>query len=185
MSITSNNCASRSLDVHHHQQAECALCAWIHRTHVSQKLSSLAQYIYCLLATGVPEGYVHPIEWHRCHTIATEPFGRKYIPSQGSTSTRTIEGHHCGLPVSKMLQYLLLTLVVITICVLSQIVYRLCFHPLAAFPGPCIAAISGWPEFYHEVIRQGQFSKIINQYHDQYGRLTCQAGAGNRWPVSS
>lgn len=71
-----------------------------------------------------------------------------------------------------MLLYFILVLVFLALYVLTLTVYRLYFHPLASFPGPWIAAISSWPEFYHEVIRNGQFSKVIDQYHDQYGRRT-------------
>lgn len=51
------------------------------------------------------------------------------------------------------------------------VLYRLYFHPLSRFPGPASAAISRWPEFYHEVIKQGQFSKVIDQYHEKYGPI--------------
>lgn len=55
--------------------------------------------------------------------------------------------------------------------VAGLVIYRLCFHPLSRFPGPVSGAISRWPEFYYEVIKQGQFSKVIDQYHEKYGPI--------------
>lgn len=53
---------------------------------------------------------------------------------------------------------------------LSLVTYRLYFHPLARFPGPKYAAISRWHEYYHEVVRKGQFTFVIQEYHKKYGR---------------
>lgn len=50
------------------------------------------------------------------------------------------------------------------------VVYRLYFHPLARFPGPKYAAISRWHEYYHEVVRKGQFTFVVQEYHKKYGR---------------
>lgn len=47
--------------------------------------------------------------------------------------------------------------------------YRLFFHPLAKFPGPRLAAATGWYEFYHDIVHRGQFIWHIEQLHDQYG----------------
>ena len=49
------------------------------------------------------------------------------------------------------------------------IVYRLKFSPIATFPGPLIAAITGWYEFYYDVVRHGQFLYQIERLHDKYG----------------
>jgi hypothetical protein len=57
-------------------------------------------------------------------------------------------------------------------------IYRLYFSPLAAYPGPKLAALSNWYEFYWDVIRQGQFTFHIQRLHLQYGKSllssTCQ-----------
>jgi hypothetical protein len=48
-------------------------------------------------------------------------------------------------------------------------VYRLFFHSLAGFPGPKIAAISLWYEFYYGVIQRGQFIFHIHDLHKKCG----------------
>lgn len=51
----------------------------------------------------------------------------------------------------------------------ALVVYRLCLHPLAKFPGPRIAAVTSWYEGYYEVLQNGQYSRKISKLHDQYG----------------
>lgn len=53
--------------------------------------------------------------------------------------------------------------------ILGLTIYRLFFHPLAKFPGPKYAAISRWHEYYYEVVKQGQFTFVIQEYHKKYG----------------
>lgn len=48
-------------------------------------------------------------------------------------------------------------------------IYRLYLSPIAKFPGPKLAALSLWYEFYHDVVRGGQYVFKINELHDQYG----------------
>jgi hypothetical protein len=51
-------------------------------------------------------------------------------------------------------------------------IYRLYLSPIAKFPGPKLAALSLWYEFYHDVVRGGQYCFKISELHDQYGTTT-------------
>ena len=51
-------------------------------------------------------------------------------------------------------------------------IYRLYLSPVAKFPGPKLAALSLWYEFYHDVVRGGQYCFKINELHDEYGKGT-------------
>ena len=48
--------------------------------------------------------------------------------------------------------------------------YRVFFHPLSQFPGPRLAAITGWYETYFDCLCGGTFSKHVDDLHGQYGR---------------
>lgn len=50
-------------------------------------------------------------------------------------------------------------------------IYRIYLSPIAKFPGPKLAALTYWYEFYHEVILRGQYAFRINDWHDKYGVL--------------
>jgi hypothetical protein len=49
-------------------------------------------------------------------------------------------------------------------------VYRLYLSPIAKFPGPKLAALSRWYEFYYDVVLRGQFSNHITELHKIYGK---------------
>ncbi|ORY58843.1 putative cytochrome P450 [Pseudomassariella vexata] len=48
-------------------------------------------------------------------------------------------------------------------------VYRLYFSPSARFPGPRLAALSFWYEFYYDVWKEGQYTWKIRELHQEYG----------------
>ena len=63
-----------------------------------------------------------------------------------------------------------------TICVTYGVglaIYRLWLCPIAKFPGPKLAALTKWYEFYYEVVRNGQFTFHIQDLHKQYGIVHC------------
>jgi hypothetical protein len=49
------------------------------------------------------------------------------------------------------------------------VISRLFLSPLARFPGPRLAALSNWYEFYYDVLLQGQFTAHIQELHKKYG----------------
>ncbi|KAF4544715.1 Cytochrome p450 [Lasiodiplodia theobromae] len=48
-------------------------------------------------------------------------------------------------------------------------VYRLYLSPIAHFPGPRLAALTFWYEFYYDVVRSGRYTWRIAEMHAQYG----------------
>jgi len=55
--------------------------------------------------------------------------------------------------------------------------WRLYFSPLGQFPGPKLAALTQWYEFYFDCILQGRFAWEIQCMHDVYGELSLDVGA--------
>lgn len=64
---------------------------------------------------------------------------------------------------------LALTLVILYIAGLS--IYRLYFCPIARFPGPRLAALTLWYEFYFDVILSGRYQWKIREMHARYGPI--------------
>lgn len=48
---------------------------------------------------------------------------------------------------------------------------RLYFHPLSHIPGPRLAALTWWYEFYFDVVQPGQYVFQIQELHKQYGKI--------------
>lgn len=52
-------------------------------------------------------------------------------------------------------------------------IYRLYHHPLAQFPGPKLAALSYWYEFYFDGVLQGKYVFEVERMHQKYGSNAC------------
>ena len=48
---------------------------------------------------------------------------------------------------------------------------RLYFSPVAKFPGPKLAALTFWYEFYYDVVKRGRYTWKIIELHEQYGKM--------------
>lgn len=57
---------------------------------------------------------------------------------------------------------------VVSYC-LGLTIYRLYISPLSAYPGPKLAALTLWYEFYYDVIKRGKFAWEIRRMHQVYG----------------
>jgi hypothetical protein len=58
-----------------------------------------------------------------------------------------------------------------TAYLIALAVYRLLLSPLAKFPGPKLAALTSWYEFYHDVVRHGKYTFEIADMHKNYGSV--------------
>lgn len=74
-------------------------------------------------------------------------------------------------PPSSLTNMFLAFLIIVPIiyCILLAI-YRLYSHPLAHIPGPRLAALTFWYEFYYDVVKPGRYVFKIEELHEQYGR---------------
>ena len=53
--------------------------------------------------------------------------------------------------------------------VASLAIYRLFLHPLKIVPGPKIAALTAWYEFYWDCLKHGQYFLKVQEMHKNYG----------------
>jgi hypothetical protein len=63
------------------------------------------------------------------------------------------------------------TIILFLLSILIIAIYRLYFHPLRRIPGPKIAALTWWYEFYFDVIQPGQYVFKIQKLHEKYGPI--------------
>lgn len=69
------------------------------------------------------------------------------------------------------LHNLLFALLAFSLYCIFLAVYRLYLSPLAKFPGPTLAALTLWYEFYYDVIKRGRYTWKIAELHVRYGLL--------------
>lgn len=68
-----------------------------------------------------------------------------------------------------MVSLVSLGLLLLVVYLIGLSCYRLVFSPLAKFPGPKLAALTLWYEFYYDVVKRGQYLFRIRDMHEQYG----------------
>ena len=83
----------------------------------------------------------------------------------GSLTTRLINDFNALRLAASLLALLVLYY-------LGLFIYRLIFDPLAVFPGPKIAAVTFWYEFYYDWWCQGQYVFEIEKMHRKYGMFS-------------
>ena len=49
------------------------------------------------------------------------------------------------------------------------VIYRLWFSPISHFPGPFLARVTYFYEFYHNWFKLGTFYLRVKEMHDKYG----------------
>jgi len=67
------------------------------------------------------------------------------------------------------INFIVLSACLFTTYLVGLALYRLYFSPLARFPGPKLAALTLWYEFYYDVIKRGRYTWKIAELHKQYG----------------
>ena len=99
-----------------------------------------------------------------------------FFPSNGLSSDRW-RPYFNALPIFASVKMISITELIVALAgvwliyLVTLAVYRLYFSPLAQFPGPKLAALTLWYEFYHDVIKRGRYTWKIGELHKRYGRL--------------
>jgi len=75
------------------------------------------------------------------------------------------------IPTAKLLMLSISLSAILVLNCIGLAVYRFYFHPLAKFPGPKLAAITTWYEFYWDVVKDGKFTFHIYDLHKKYGPI--------------
>ena len=65
------------------------------------------------------------------------------------------------------------------------VIYRLYLSPIAHFPGPKLAALTLWYEFYYDVIKRGSYVWEIQEMHKVYGIFQIRHMWVSMWLISS
>ncbi|KAK9423441.1 putative cytochrome p450 protein [Seiridium unicorne] len=70
-----------------------------------------------------------------------------------------------------LLQIFLTTVLLAALLTIGGAIRRLFLHPLAHIPGPRLAALTWWYEFYFDAIQPGQYVFKIQELHKRYGPI--------------
>jgi hypothetical protein len=58
---------------------------------------------------------------------------------------------------------------VLLLWIIGTAIYRVYLSPLSKIPGPKLAALTSWYEFYYDAVKGGQFTFHIQDLHRKYG----------------
>jgi hypothetical protein len=72
--------------------------------------------------------------------------------------------------VMTLLQVIETTVALASLATVVEALRRLYFHPLAHIPGPKLAALTWWYEFYFDQIQPSRYVFQIQDLHKQYGK---------------
>lgn len=67
-------------------------------------------------------------------------------------------------------EILMTSLLVAILFVVAESIRRLYFHPISHIPGPRLAALTWWYEFYYDVVLPGKYIFKIQELHREYGK---------------
>ncbi|KAJ5281486.1 cytochrome P450 [Penicillium angulare] len=70
-----------------------------------------------------------------------------------------------------VLQVLTTSVAVALLWVVVESIRRLFFHPISHIPGPRLAALTWWYEFYYDVVLPGKYIFKIQELHLEYGPI--------------
>ena len=76
-------------------------------------------------------------------------------------------GHGLRLSVSDLI--IPGVVLVILLYTIYGVVYRLYLTPIAHIPGPLLARLTFWNEFYYDVYLGGKYTFKLKEYHAKYG----------------
>lgn len=106
-----------------------------------------------------------------CYTASRKPYEK--LPFLATAPSSFLAQHTMALldgAFSMVLQTAIASLIAFTAYAFSLSLHRLYLSPLAKFPGPRLAALTLWYEFYYDVVKKGRYSWKIAEMHEKYGR---------------
>lgn len=94
-----------------------------------------------------------------------------YSVSSCPLLSSSLTSHSCGVELAMAaLQIFLTTVLLAALLTIGGAIRRLFLHPLAHMPGPRLAALTWWYEFYFDAIQPGQYVFKIQELHKRYGK---------------
>ena len=74
-------------------------------------------------------------------------------------------------PSLDMWQWLVGPCVIVGTSICYEVAHRMWLGPLSKFPGPRIAALTGWQETYFDCFKRGCYWVEIEKMHEKYGEF--------------